>query len=218
MIAAGRVTVNGELAALGARADLEVDRIEVDGAPIRIDPADVTIVLNKPTGFVVTAEDERGRRTVYDLLPGAPPHLRYVGRLDRDTSGLLIMTTDGELAHRLTHPRYEVPKTYEAVVEGQVADEGIARLRSGVRLEEGQTLPAQVERMGRDAESTQLRITIHEGHNRQVRRMFETIGHRVTRLTRTRVGPLTLDHLALGESRNVTDAELTELRRLVGLA
>jgi len=218
VIAAGRVTVNGAPAILGARADIDTDRIEVDGKPIRVDEADVTILLHKPTGFVVTAEDERGRRTVYDLLPGAPAHLRYVGRLDRDTSGLLLLSTDGELAHRLTHPRYEVPKTYEATVEGAVPAEALTRLRLGVQLDDDvTTAPAEVTRTGGDAHETRVRLVIHEGHNRQVRRMFEAVGHRVTRLIRTRIGPLSLDGLPLGASRNVTPEELNALRALVGL-
>ena len=218
VIAAGRVTVNGTVAILGGRADVEVDRIEVDGAPIQAEPDDVTIVLHKPAGFLVTANDERGRRTVYDLLRDAPPHLRYVGRLDRDTSGLLLLTTDGELAHRLTHPRYEVPKVYEATVEGAVPEAALARLRTGVTLEEGTTSPARVERTGGDAASTSVRLTIHEGHNRQVRRMFEVVGHRVTRLIRTRFGALSLVGLPSGESRAATPEELAALRALVGLA
>ena len=129
LIAAGRVTVDGVVAVLGTRADPDAQRIEVDGEPIRLQPEDVTVVLHKPTGIVVTAIDDRGRTTVFDILADPPPHLRYVGRLDRDTSGLLILTTDGELAHRLTHPRYEVLKTYEATVDGVVAEAALERLR-----------------------------------------------------------------------------------------
>ena len=218
VIAAGRVTVNGSVAILGGRADLDVDRVEVDGAAIQVEPEDVTLLLHKPAGFLVTANDERGRRTVYDLLRDVPAHLRYVGRLDRDTSGLLLLTTDGELAHRLSHPRYEVPKVYEATIEGIVPEATLARLRAGITLEEGTTSPARVERTGGDAESTAVRLTIHEGHNRQVRRMFEAVGHRVTRLVRTRFGPLSQVGLPSGESRLVTPEELAALRTLVGLA
>ncbi|MDA0301131.1 MAG: pseudouridine synthase [Chloroflexi bacterium] len=217
VISAGRVTVDGVLAALGTRADPDTQRVEVDGERIRMEPEDVTIVLNKPTGIVVTAVDDRGRQTVFDILHDPPPHLRYVGRLDRDTSGLLLLTTEGELAHRLTHPRYEVMKTYEASVEGVVAEGAITRLREGVQLEDGMTAPAVVDRVPGDAPPTHLRVVIHEGRNRQVRRMFEAVGHHVSRLRRTAFGPVSLDDLPPGASRVVTAEELTALRALVGL-
>ena len=217
VIAAGRVTVDGVPAILGTRADPETQRIEVDGQQIQLRPDDVTIVLNKPTGIVVTAVDDRGRQTVFDILRDPPPHLRYVGRLDRDTSGLLLLTTNGELAHRLTHPRYEVMKTYEAIVEGIVAEGALQRLRQGVTLEDGPTAPATVEQLPGVPPPTQLSVTIHEGRNRQVRRMFEAVGHHVSRLRRTRFGPIGLDDLGPGASRPVTSAELSALMALVGL-
>ena len=217
VIAAGRVTVDGIVAILGTRADPDTQRIEVDGERIRLEPDDVTIVLNKPTGIVVTAVDDRGRQTVFDILHDPPPHLRYVGRLDRDTSGLLLLTTEGELAHRLTHPRYEVMKTYEASVDGQVAEGALQRLRQGVMLEDGMTAPAVVEQLPGETPPTNLRVVIHEGRNRQVRRMFEAVGHHVARLRRTAFGPVSLGDLAPGASRIVTPQELTALRALVGL-
>ena len=217
MIAAGRVTVDGTVAVLGTRADPDIQRIEVDGQQIRLEPDDVTLVLNKPTGIVVTAVDDRGRQTVFDILHDPPPHLRYVGRLDRDTGGLLILTTEGELAHRLTHPRYEVSKTYEATVDGIVAEDALYRLRQGVMLEDGITAPAVVEALPGSPPPTQLRLVIHEGRNRQVRRMFEAVGHHVSRLRRTRFGPVSLGDLALGHSRPATPEELAALRALVGL-
>ena len=218
VIVAGRVTVDGVPAILGTRADPDTQRIEVDGKPIRLQPDDVTMVLNKPSGIVVTAVDDRGRRTVFDILQDPPPHLRYVGRLDRDTSGLLLLTTNGELAHRLTHPRYEVLKTYEASVDGLVAEGAIQRLRQGVMLEDGITAPAVVEELPGTPPPTQLAITIHEGRNRQVRRMFEAVGHHVSRLRRTRFGPIGLDDLGPAASRLVTPQELAALMSLVGLA
>ena len=218
VIAAGRVTVDGVPAVLGSRADPETQRIEVDGEQIQLRPDDITIVLNKPTGIVVTAVDDRGRQTVFDILRDPPPHLRYVGRLDRDTSGLLLLTTNGELAHRLTHPRYEVLKTYEAIVDGIVAEGALQRLRQGVTLEDGLTAPAIVEQLPGVPPPTQLSVTIHEGRNRQVRRMFEAVGHHVSRLRRIRFGPIGLDSLAPGASRPVTAAELATLMTLVGLA
>ena len=217
MIAAGRVTVDGTVAVLGTRADPNTQRIEVDGQQIRLEPDDVTLVLNKPTGIVVTAVDDRGRQTVFDILHDPPPHLRYVGRLDRDTGGLLILTTEGELAHRLTHPRYEVSKTYEATVDGIIAEDALYRLRQGVMLDDGITAPAIVDTLPGTPPPTQLRIVIHEGRNRQVRRMFEAVGHHVSRLRRTQFGPVSLGDLPLGASRLATPEELAALRSLVGL-
>ncbi len=217
VIAAGRVSVNGDIVALGAKADPALDRIEVDGTPIEVATAESTVILNKPIGYVVTRQDEEGRPTVFDLLPGAPAHLRYVGRLDLDTSGLLILTTDGDLAHRLTHPRYEVEKEYEAWVEGVVSDRDLDRLRRGIELEDGVTEPASVQRVPGQEPPTRVRLVIHEGRNRQVRRMFDAIGHPVFRLQRRRVGPLTVDGLPLGHARALTPAEEDALRRLVAL-
>ena len=217
VIAAGRVTVDGTIAILGTRADPDTQRIEVDGQPIYLEPDDVTLILNKPTGIVVTAVDDRGRKTVFDILHDPPPHLRYVGRLDRETSGLLLLTTEGELAHRLTHPRYEVMKTYEATVEGIVAEGALQALRQGVMLEDGMTAPAVVEQLPGTPPPTSLRVVIHEGRNRQVRRMFEAVGHHVSRLRRVQFGPVSLADLAPGASRAVTAAELAALRALVGL-
>lgn len=217
VIAAGRVSVNGAVATLGAKADPEHDQIEVDGRSISVETAVATILLNKPTGYVVTAHDEEGRPTIYDLLPGAPAHLRYVGRLDLDTSGLLILTTDGDLAHRLTHPRYEVEKEYDVWAEGVVHEDGLDALRMGVELEDGLTKPVRVTRMPGPQPPTHVRLIIHEGRNRQVRRMFDAIGHPVFRLQRRRVGPLELGEMALGASRPLTADEERRLRNAVGL-
>lgn len=217
VIAEGRVTVDGAVATLGAKVDPDRARIEVDGAPIRLEVREVTLILNKPTGYVVTAQDEEGRPTVYDLLPGAPSHLRYVGRLDADTAGLLIMTTDGELAHRLSHPRYEVDKEYEAWVTGVVPERALDALRSGVPLEDGPTAPAIIERMPGAEPPTRVRLVIHEGRKRQVRRMFQAVGHEVFRLQRRRVGSLELGGLPRGQSRELTPDEESGLRELVGL-
>ena len=217
VIARGRVTVDGVRAEIGAKADADRQRIEVDGSPIHLETRESTILLHKPTGYVVTAHDEQDRRTVYDLLPGAPSHLRYVGRLDIDTSGLLILTTDGELAHRLTHPRHEVEKEYEAWVTGVVPDPALEHLRRGVDLEDGRTQPALVERMPGEEPPTRVRLVIHEGRNRQVRRMFEAVGHEVFRLQRVRMGPIELGDLPMGQSRELTADEVAALREIVGL-
>lgn len=218
LIIEGRVTVNGLPAELGQRADPAVDRIEVDGRPLSPPPSSaVTVALHKPAGYVVTASDERGRRTIYDLIEDAPHGLRYAGRLDRDTSGLLLLTTDGQLAYRLTHPRYEVEKTYEVEVDVVLDHRALDRLRRGVELEDGLTAPARVERLHAANDRHRLCMTIHEGRNRQVRRMIEAVGGRVLRLHRTAVGPVRLGRLPRGAWRELTGVEQARLRRLVGL-
>jgi 23S rRNA pseudouridine2605 synthase len=206
LIAAGRVSVNGDVAGLGRRVSVELDRISVDGVPTSVRPGLVYYLLNKPAGVVTTAADPEGRRTVMDLVP-ARPRVFPVGRLDANTEGLLVMTNDGDLAHRLTHPRFGVEKEYFAVVEGVPSPADLRRLRQGVRLEDGMTAPARVSLVP----PTGLRITIHEGRNRQVRRMCDAIGHPVSRLVRARVGPLADRGLAPGTWRLLTP---TEVRRL----
>ena len=216
LISAGRVTVDGRLAALGERADPERQRIELDGEPLAAPAATLTLMLHKPAGVIVSAADERGRRTVYDLLPEAPTALRYVGRLDRDSAGLLLLTTDGELAHRVAHPRFAVPKVYEAVVDGSPDGEALERLRAGVPLDDGITAPAGVEVLAAGPPA-RVRITIHEGRKRQVRRMLAAVGHRVRELIRVQLGDLRLGDLAAGQSRKLTAAEEHRLRALVAL-
>jgi pseudouridine synthase len=216
LITAGRVTVDGRVAALGDRADPALQRIEVDQRPLPSPQQMGVWMLNKPAGYVVSVHDERGRPTVFDILTNAPPALRYVGRLDLDSEGLLLLTTDGELAHRLAHPRFGVWKTYEADVEGTPSEAALERLRNGVRLEEGATAPARVELLstGRRA---RVRITIREGRKREVRRMMAAVHHPVRRLIRTEVGGIRLGTLATGASRRLTRDEESMLRRLVGL-
>jgi 23S rRNA pseudouridine2605 synthase len=207
LIAAGRVTVNGVTAVLGRRVDPERDLIEVDGAPVGTKPGLVHYLLNKPAGVVSTAKDPQGRRTVVDLVP-AEPRVFPVGRLDADTEGLLLLTNDGELANRVAHPRHGVAKEYLATVSGGVVSPvAIRRLREGIELDDGPTAPAKVSQ----PEPGVLRITIHEGRNRQVRRMCDAVGHPVTRLVRTRIGPLRDHRLAPGTWRPLT---LDEVRQL----
>jgi 23S rRNA pseudouridine2605 synthase len=214
LIAAGRVTVNGELAVLGRRVDPDHDRIEVDGAPIGVRPGLVYYLVNKPAGVVTTSSDTHGRRTVVDLVP-ASPRVFSVGRLDADTEGLLLMTNDGDLANRIAHPSHGVEKEYLAeVAGGRVAAGGLRRLREGIDLDDGRTAPAQVSQ----PDPGVLRITIHEGRNRQVRRMCEAIGHPVRRLVRTRIGPLTDRHLRPGSWRELTVDEWRSLAAAVGQA
>ncbi len=206
MISAGRVTVNGEIAVLGRRVETEHDTVEVDGVPIGLKPGLVYYLLNKPEGVVTTAHDPQGRPTVVQLVP-EEPRVYPVGRLDQATEGLLLMTNDGDLAHRLAHPSHGVDKEYLAEVEGAPGQGAVRRLREGIELEDGMTAPAKVSQPSPGV----LRITIHEGRNRQVRRMCEAIGHPVNRLVRVRIGPLRDAALAPGKWRELSQAEVNAL-------
>ena len=210
LIADGRVTVNGEVPALGRRVDPDVDRVELDGVPLPIQPGLVYYLVNKPTGVVSTAEDTHDRPTVVSLVPDRP-RVFPVGRLDMDTEGLLILTNDGELTHRLTHPSFGVPKEYLVQLEGAPTPGEVRRLRAGVELDDGPTSPARVAVVA----PALLRIVIHEGRNRQIRRMAEAVGHRVIRLVRTRIGPVTDPSLSPGAHRRLT---LDEVRGLAAAA
>ncbi len=212
LIAAGRVTVNGDVAVLGRRVDPDVDKVEVDGVPIGTRPGMVYYLLNKPVGVVTTASDPQGRSTVVELVPGEP-RVYPVGRLDVTTEGLLLLTNDGDLAQRLTHPSHGVEKEYLAEVDGGTVAQGrIRALREGIELDDGMTAPAQVSQPSPGV----LRITIHEGRNRQVRRMCDAIGHPVRRLVRVRIGTLYDRTLKPGEWRELTTAELNGLIEAVG--
>lgn len=213
LIRAGRVRVNGEVVReVGAKATDE-DRIEVDGTTLRTEPL-THLILYKPIGTVTTTSDPQGRRTVLDLI-GAKAGVRVfpVGRLDYDTAGVLLLTNDGELAYRLMHPRFGVEKVYEAVVTGVPTEGTVRRLREGVLLHERLTAPAVVNVIGSDGRTTRLRIQLHEGRNRQVRRMLEEVGHPVLKLTRTLYGGIGLTGLRPGQWRALTPAELAFLRR-----
>jgi 23S rRNA pseudouridine2605 synthase len=213
LIAAGRVRVNGKVAVLGARVDPEDDLVEIDGVPVPVNPGFVYYLLNKPAGVVTTAADTHGRPTVVDLVP-AQPRVFPVGRLDQATEGLLLLTNDGGLAHRLTHPSFGVDKEYLAEVEGEPSRSAIRRLREGVDLEDGRTTPARVALVA----PTLIRLTIHEGRNRQVRRMCEAVGHPVRRLVRTRIGPITDHRLRPGEWRALDLDEVRSLEAAVAAA
>ena len=216
MVAEGRVTVNGAVAAVG-QVVRDADVIAVDGRRVQAEPIR-TYMLNKPMGVVSTASDPEGRPTVLDGLPD-DVRLYPIGRLDIDTTGLLLITNDGDLAHRLMHPRSKVPKTYEALVDGRVSSTAVRALRNGIELDDGPTQPARVEVLDRQAPGgTWLRIEITEGRNRQVRRMCEALGHRVRRLVRTRYGGLGLGRLQRGEHRLLTSAELARLATQAGMA
>lgn len=227
LIAAGRVRVNGRVVTeAGTKADASTDVIEVDGKRIAAEPPRVYLAMHKPAGVLTTASDPQRRRTVMHLLPdGLPPHVLPVGRLDRDTEGLLLFTNDGELAHRLAHPRYRLDKEYAALVEGRPSPTALERLRRGVDIDGWRTSPAEADILEQPPPgyqqpegATWLRIVIHEGHKRQVRLMCAAIGHPVRRLVRVRIGDIRLGRMRPGSVRELKPREVTALRRAVGLA
>lgn len=225
VITAGRVSINGTVVSeLGSQADPEIDVITVDGKPLVLPSGHVYLAMNKPYGVVTTASDPQNRRTVMELLPkDLPPHVFAIGRLDRDTEGLLLFTDDGELAHRLAHPRYRIDKEYFAQVEGVPDEEALSRMRTGIDLGDRVTANADVRiapapyghevREGR----TWVRVVIHEGRKRQVRLMCAAVGHPIRALVRTRIGDITLAKAAKGHVRRLSDREVASLRALVGL-
>jgi pseudouridine synthase len=217
LITQGRVEVNGEVVrTLGSKADPATDVIKVDGRRLRFDTRPRYILLHKPKNVVTTRKDPEGRRTVVELLRGVREYVYPVGRLDYDSEGLLLLTSDGDLAARLTHPRHEVERVYEAIVVGVPADEDLDKLRHGIFLDGSRTAPAGVRRAGSVGkgrhELTRLTITLREGRNRQVRRMCASIGHPVRRLTRVRMGPISLGDLPPGRWRDLSDREVRALR------
>ena len=206
LIESGRVTVNGQVAELGRRVDVERDKVAVDDIVVSTRAGLVYYLLNKPSGVVTTARDPHGRPTVIDLLP-LEPRVFPVGRLDADTEGLLVLTNDGDLTYHLTHPSFGVEKEYIAQVEGRPSPAALRRLRQGVELDDGVTAPARAALVPPQT----IKLTIHEGRNRQVRRMCAAIGHPVVRLVRTRVGPIAERRLKPGEWRPLTQAEVRAL-------
>ena len=210
LIAGGLVRVNGETAVLGARVKAGVDEIEVDGVVYSTLPDTITYVLNKPRGVITSASDPQGRPTVVELVPDEP-RVFSVGRLDFDTEGLLLMTNDGALAHRLTHPSFGVEKEYLVHVRGTPTRATLRQLREGVELEDGVTAPASITTVA----PGMIKVTIHEGRNRQVRRMCEAVGHEVLRLARTRIGTLSDRKLKPGEWRQLMQDEILDLQRAV---
>ena len=212
MIVEGRVKVNGTRAELGRRIDPEKDKVEVDGSFVPLRAELVYYLLNKPEGVVTTADDPEGRPTVLDLVDSAE-RVWPVGRLDIGSEGALILTNDGDLTQRLTHPSYHVPRTYIAQVEGSVGYKVLGRLAKGIDLEDGPTQPARVGLLERVPGGSLVEITITEGRNRQVRRMFEAVGHPVTRLARRAIGPLELGRLKPGAYRKLSPTEVQSLYR-----
>ncbi len=214
LIASGRVAVNGEIAALGRTVDPERDEIALDGK--RVEPAAGRVVyaFYKPQGVICSASDPQGRETVQDYFRGLPHRLFSVGRLDCDSEGLLLMTNDGELAHALTHPSREIEKTYYAICDGKLYDDQRRALEEGVALEDGVSAPARVSDVYRAGNgNTSFHIAIHEGRNRQIRRMLEAVGHRTLLLRRVREGPVSLGSMKPGDVRKLNENELTELRK-----
>ncbi len=214
LIRQGRVTVNGQVARIGQKADPDRDRIAVDGSPLRLKQSHTYIALHKPRGVLSDEGDGTGRVPMArDLLP-LSEHLFPVGRLDLRSEGLLLFTDDGELADRLTHPRYEHEKEYHALVEGVPGEETLRKWRRGVFLDGSRTAPAEVSVLRREGNQTWLRIVLYEGRKRQIRRVAAMLGHPVHRLIRVRIGPVHLGNLKPGEWRHLTERELRELDRI----
>ena len=213
MITDGRISVNGTVVTeLGTQVDEFSDTVQVDGEIVRPETEKHYIAYNKPVGEVTTASDPEGRDTVMDRFRDYPVRLFPVGRLDYDSEGLLLLTNDGDLMNRLLHPSFEIKKSYLTRVSNFVTDEEIRTLRKGVMIDGRLTSPAEVRMIRHDAFSTDLLVTIHEGRNRQVRKMVEAVGHQVVRLKRVRFGPVELGDLPTGMWRKLTDAEIAKLR------
>lgn len=215
LIAEGRVAVNGEIIReMGVCIDENYDTVEVDGEKITSAEKKYYIMLNKPAGFVSTVSDDKGRPTVTELVSDVSARLYPVGRLDYDTEGLLLMTNDGDLTYKITHPKHDVKKTYVAEVTGNVTMDTVTQLRRGVVIDGFKTAPAEVEVIGATQYGTKIEITIHEGKNRQVRRMFEALGCIVKKLKRTGEAGLVLGHLPMGKWRKLSESEVNMLKKI----
>lgn len=215
-ITSGRVKVNGKVVTeLATAVDHKRDRVVFDDEPLSLGGGSSYILLNKPRGYLTTARDDFGRPTVMEAVRGFPHRVFPVGRLDMNSTGLVLLTNDGELAYRLSHPRYEIKKTYLAKVQGQPQEADLARLRQGIEFDEGKTSPAQIEVKSEAADYTLIQVEVHEGKKRQIRKMFRAIGHRVLELERIRLGNLELGDLKRGEWRELRDDEVSGLKELV---
>jgi 23S rRNA pseudouridine2605 synthase len=214
LIADGRVRIDGRIAKLGDQADAESCQILIDGKPVRAAEELTYLLLNKPLGVVTTLSDPEGRRVVTDLVRGQAVRLFPVGRLDINTSGILLMTNDGDLANRLAHPSRQVEKRYQVKIRGHLTDDAQHKLAEGVRLDDGMTAPAKVEKVRVSGGHTWFELCIHEGRNRQVRRMCEALDYQVSRLVRIGYAFLTLGDLAPGQTRVLTKSEVKRLQKL----
>ncbi len=215
IIASGRVKVNGKTVTTpGTTVDPARDRVEVDGRVLGRTETPVYIMLYKPRGYLSTVSDPKGRKIVTELIPEVKERVFPVGRLDYDSEGLLIMTNDGDLTYRLTHPAHNIPKTYRVRVRGIPDTGSLDRLSRGIMLDDGMTAPARIEFIQEREGNALFEITIHEGRNRQIKRMFENIGHRVIRLKRVKMGPLSLGDMKPGQYRHLRETEVFRLKKL----
>jgi len=218
LISSGLVTVNGLVEKrVGSKAVWGVDSINVDGHPVPDPPKKIYLLLNKPFGYVSTLHDPEGRPIIRDLFKDVKERIYPVGRLDFDSSGLLILTNDGELAFRLMHPKFHIPRTYKVIVEGVISDKSVERLKKGVSLDDGPTNPARVRIIETQQGRSVVRITIFEGRSREIRRMCEAVGHKILKLTRIGYGNLDLGDLKVGKYRHLKNVEVKALRKSVGL-
>ncbi|MCX8031422.1 MAG: rRNA pseudouridine synthase [Thermodesulfovibrionales bacterium] len=214
LILNGRVTVNGQLAQLGMKADPKKDHIKVDGKILIKPEPKIYLALNKPKKVISSLHDPEGRTTIKDFLKGIKQRVFPIGRLDYDTEGLLLLTNDGELTQKILHPSYRIPKTYLVKIKGLIQENEIKKISQGVRLQDGLTLPAQVRLIKQNENNSWLEITIYEGRKRQVRRMFDAIGHPVIKLKRIAIDGIKLGDLKTGELRHLTEREVNKLKGL----
>ncbi len=213
LIDSGIVSVNGQKATIGQRVNPNTDTVSIDGKRIPKPQPHRYFLVNKPVGYISTTADEMGRRAVIDLIPTIAERLYPVGRLDRESQGLMLLTNDGELAQKLTHPKFEIPKTYEVLVNGTPTWKALEHLRRGVKLKDGFTKPATVEILTKEDHGTWLEITIKEGRNRQIRRMTERVGYDTKQLIRTKMGPFTIGDLNDLPYIEVSEEEVSELTK-----
>ncbi len=215
IIAEGRVKVNGVVVTeMGTKVDPVHDTIEVDGEEIEKEKK-IYIKLHKPKGYVTTVNDPQGRQTVLDLIHSIDKRIYPVGRLDLDSSGLLLLTNDGDLTYKITHPSHELDKEYTVVVNGELTKAELNRFKKGIQLEEGKTSPAKIEKVNQDSKNTTYKVIIHEGMNRQIRRMFDKLGYEVVSLIRVRIGNISLGSLQPGEYRKLSRKKLQDLKGLL---
>ncbi len=221
LIALGKVKVNGEKAVIGQKINPERDIVEINGKKLELSQKLIYLVMNKPKGYLVTAKDEFGRKTIFSLIKKViekeKVHLFSVGRLDKNSEGLLLITNDGNLAYRLTHPRFKVKKVYQVEVKGKPSKKLLDKLSFGIELENGVTQPCEVNLIEKLEKTTKLQVVLKEGKKRQIRRMFEKIGHPIVRLKRIAFGPIILKELPLGKYRYLTSEEIKLLKKSVGL-